>query len=279
MLPNEYYKAFEVRNYSSFAALVFLMLECFSNCHSEYIYIWKARPTAVKYIYFISRYTGLIGQIVNYILIHVLLIAPVKPERCRVWYLFLLGTCAIALASLDAILLLRVYALYRQNMKVHILALPLILQFVVASVMSERATRHCTFNSYCDKPTSPIDISLIGGSVVLAHAALWVATFAKRNVAEGRAAVVQLVVREGAWVVLILIGVIAISSTYVVVSELVNPFTIFVWPTALISVITCRIILNMNKLKIEVPRQQGQFDSTEFRLSTFEINSCGVRSD
>ena len=148
------------------------------------------------------------------------------------------------LASLDAILLLRgtllnaakiianlnsleqVYALYmyRKNVKVHILAVPIILQFVVASFQMGRVSHCHNFSPHCNKPTSLMDVSLAGcvfwypsysvsvtlcpsrGSVVLAHVALLIATFAKRNVAEGRAVVVRLVVREGAWIVFFLIG-------------------------------------------------------------------------
>lgn len=41
-------------------------------------------------------------------------------------------------------------------------------------------------------------------TVLLAHVALWVATFRKRNL--GDAAVLHLVIREGAYIVLILVG-------------------------------------------------------------------------
>ena len=168
-----------------------------------------------------------------------------KPELCRVWYLFLFGVCAIILATLDAVLLLRgilvnvariianlnwlepVYAMFRKNPKVYILSLPIALQFIVASVQIERVSRCHNFNPHCNKPTSLMDVGLAGcvfvstysvsvtlcssrGSVVLAHATLLVATFfAKRKVAKkgaAGAAVVRLVVREGAWIILSLIG-------------------------------------------------------------------------
>lgn len=168
-----------------------------------------------------------------------------KLELCRAWYLFLLAVYAAILATLDAILLLRgillnaakiiannlnwleiVYALYmyRKNARVHILAVPIILQFIVASVQMERVSRSIKFSPQCSKPTSLKDVSLTGcvfwypsysvsvtlcssrASVFLAHAALFVATFAKRNVAEGRAVVVRLVVRESAWIIFFIIG-------------------------------------------------------------------------
>lgn len=119
-----------------------------------------------------------------------------------------------------------VYALYmyRTNAIVHILALPIIGQFIVAIIQIEQVSRCFEFNPYCIKPTSLKTVGLTGcviwypsyslsvtlcssrGSVVLAHAVLLVATFAKRNVAEGRAVVVRLVVREGTWIVFGLIG-------------------------------------------------------------------------
>ena len=116
-----------------------------------------------------------------------------------------------------------VYALYmyKKNAKVHLLALPIMAQFIIGSVRVSRCPR---FDPYCNKPTSLMDACFTGcvfwypsysvsvtlcfsrGSVVLAHTILWVATYAKRNVGEGQAVVVRLVVREGAWIVFSLIG-------------------------------------------------------------------------
>ena len=114
--------------------------------------------------------------------------------------------------------------MYRRNVKARILALPIIIQFIVGSVQIARVSRCPNFHSYCIKPTSLMDVGLTGcvswypshsvseilcssrGSVVLAHAVLFVATFAKQSGPEGRAAVGRLVVREGAWIVFSLIG-------------------------------------------------------------------------
>ena len=145
----------------------------------------------------------------------------------------------------------------------HILALPLVLQFVVASILMERASRSY-FNSHCDKQTSsnkmiglmgwvlkcPLDsVSVIflylRGSVILAHTALWVTTFAKRNIAQGHAVVVRLVVREGGWTVLLLFGqylhsiltfrlhspfpgIVVTAAGFAIISDSSNPFAIFV---------------------------------------------------
>lgn len=85
------------------------------------------------------------------------------------------------------------------------------------------------------------------GSVLVAHAAIWVTTFAKRNIAQGHAIVVRVVVREGAWIVFLLLGqwsnfyyipstgiftyfagIVASQSAYAVVSDSSNPFAFFV---------------------------------------------------
>ena len=84
------------------------------------------------------------------------------------------------------------------------------------------------------------------GSLVLAHATLLVATNAKRNVAQGGAAVVRLVVREGSLIVSLLIGqyptfslivylppvyfagIVAAQASYAVVSQSSSPFAFFV---------------------------------------------------
>lgn len=62
--------------------------------------------------------------------------------------------------------------------------------------------------AYSGCPMYSVSVTLCSsrGTLVLAHATLLVAIFAKRNVAQGGAAVVRLVVREGSWIVFLLIG-------------------------------------------------------------------------
>ena len=123
------------------------------------------------------------------------------------------------------------YALYKKNPKIFILTIPIILQFVVGAILARfKFSDENVFNYQCDLHTVPVDVVYLGYvstplqvygkynssftvffcfcsiSVILAHAALWLVTFVRRKVAGGHAAVVKLVVHEGAWIFVLLSG-------------------------------------------------------------------------
>ena len=123
-----------------------------------------------------------------------------------------------------------VYALYKKNPKIFILTIPIILQFVIGAILTTfKFSNENVFNYQCDVHTVPVDGVYLGYvsttasnftestiplllfmfcsiSVILAHAALWLVTFVQRKVAGGHAAVVKLVVHEGAWIFVLLSG-------------------------------------------------------------------------
>ena len=121
--------------------------------------------------------------------------------------------------------------MYKKNPKIFILTIPIILQFVVGAILATfKFSNENVFNYQCDVHTVPVDGVYLGYvsttpskftesttplfttfcfcsiSVILAHAALWLVTFAQRKVAGGHAAVVKLVVHEGAWIFVLLSG-------------------------------------------------------------------------
>ncbi|KAF8156088.1 hypothetical protein B0H34DRAFT_520797 [Crassisporium funariophilum] len=262
--PNE----FKISNYSSLAALVILLLDHGSTCTSEYTFIWRTPSCSAKHLYLFARYFSLAVQVLNYCLIHTVLVhAPVKVAQCQAWFTFLFVSSGLSLATLDAILLLRVYALYQKNLKVCLLVLPLSLPFIISFGIGRHIYINTAFNPICVLQRTPFEAAFLVPTVVIAHMAVWVTTFARRNVAHGQAAVVRLVVHEGAWTVVVFCAIVAAIAPYSYTTQSSNPFVIYVWPTTVFSITSCRLIMNMRRLKTE-PTGLSISSVYDLRLST-----------
>ncbi|TFK31288.1 hypothetical protein BDQ12DRAFT_753444 [Crucibulum laeve] len=70
----------------------------------------------------------------------------------------------------------------------------------------------------------------------------------KRNIAYGRAPVVGLMIRDGAWIFVLVCAVFIVTVPYTLTTKASKSHVIFVWPMSLFSIGTCRIILNMQSL-------------------------------
>ncbi|KAF4618546.1 hypothetical protein D9613_009724 [Agrocybe pediades] len=198
-------KSFNLRNYLSLFALILVFLDSIWSIKAEYKFIWPA-PRGPRFLYLWSRYVALATLIAHYVFVHVVLSeGPVSPFRCQVWFAVLAVSCVSLQCALDAILILRIYALYLRNPKIFILltlvAIPYLIAFilVVRNVLKEDA-----FNHHCDLKHTPIEAVPLGVMTILSHLAMWLATYSRRNIAEGRATVVDLVVKGGHWALALL---------------------------------------------------------------------------
>ncbi|KJA14156.1 hypothetical protein HYPSUDRAFT_461693 [Hypholoma sublateritium FD-334 SS-4] len=229
--------AFSARNYTSLAALVFLILDHLTGCKSEYKYIWRsliftrASSSVIGLLYIWARYSALITMIGHYALVRVLLAKGSVPEmQCRTWFLSLFMSMASQMLVLDAILFLRVYALHCKDKKILFLIVPIIAQFTPATVTFWSILRQSTFDYKCDfRNPKQLQFALQGVTVIFAHASLWAASFAKRNIGRGPCvALVKMVVHEGLWAFVLLLAIVSgvVSPSFVLRSA--NPFIIFV---------------------------------------------------
>ncbi|KAF9034056.1 hypothetical protein BJ165DRAFT_1410077 [Panaeolus papilionaceus] len=93
----------------------------------------------------------------------------------------------------------------------------------------------------------------------------------KRKIGRGHVPIVRLVVNEGAWVSIILFGIITANISLDVAFDVANPFIFFAVSSTLISVLTCRIIRSMHSLAIDASskvRENSSCDDDAFRLTT-----------
>jgi hypothetical protein len=224
-------RAFNTRHYSSLSGLIFLILDHALTFKDEYNHIWRAQIRIdVQLFYLIARYLALSAEIAHYSLLRVFLIrSPIPLNVCQGWFTFLFITLSVLVFILDVVLFLRILALYERNWKIFLLCIPTLLPFAVGAWLFVGNTfSPDSFNLLCDVVKIPVELPFLAAVVIMSHGLLWVATFAKRNIAQGRAVVVRLVVQEGAWAFVLLCAIIAGVMPYSFVSRSSNPSVIFI---------------------------------------------------
>ncbi|KAF9480367.1 hypothetical protein BDN70DRAFT_920611 [Pholiota conissans] len=255
-------RAFNVRNYTSLVALVFVAVDHIWWAKAEYQHIWRlatfnrTASLIIGVLYIWARYSSLFTLIAHYVFIHKFLAkGSVSDKKCSAWFLVLFVDSWSLVLVLDIILFLRVYALYSKNKKTLVLAVPIIVQFVIPTLTFWSVFRDKSFDYKCNfkfRNSQKMETVLQGVVVIVAHASLWVAVFVKRNAGRGPyTLIVKLVVHEGFCTFAILLALVSGLAPHLYASRSANPFILFVWPITVISITACRLIMNMRSLSVE----------------------------
>ncbi|KAF8166696.1 hypothetical protein BJ912DRAFT_1149848, partial [Pholiota molesta] len=240
------------RKWSAVAALAVLVWEYALTARSEFRYIWRRPVSVVKVIYLFARYYGLVVQAVNLHLVSGPLWNLAIPEQvCHKWFLFLIGSSCLLLAAVDAILMLRVYALYLQDVKAGIfLATLFIAQQGFESYIAPATVFGVPYDSICDSRGTHHGAVYFGVSLWVVHLTLVAMTLAKRNLAVLGAPVVRLVRRDGIWIVAVICGLFTAIIPYAVAKQVSKAHIAFGWPISIFSLSCCRMIMNMLQLGV-----------------------------
>ncbi|KAF9040823.1 hypothetical protein BJ165DRAFT_325892 [Panaeolus papilionaceus] len=236
---------FHSRNYSSLAALVLVVFDYLSTLIFEYRSIWVPPARAVKLLYLCSRYLGLTSQIAHYTLIHTHLAkAPVSPTTCRVWITSLISSSVCLLLVLDGILFLRIYALYQQRKRMLWVLIPIATQPIAIAISTQRSLfKEGDLDELCDYKGSVLDAVILSFIVLSVHMILWVVTFVRRNIAQGQAVVVKLVVQESAWALALFFAMLVAIAPYSSMKRRISPFFILSWTIGLQSILVSRCVV------------------------------------
>ncbi|KAF9040825.1 hypothetical protein BJ165DRAFT_1492444 [Panaeolus papilionaceus] len=260
--------AFKSRNYTSLAALIVTVIDYLLAVKFEYTSIWVPPYRIIKLLYVCSRYLSLITQIVHYTLIHTHLAnAPVSASMCQVWIFGLLGSTISLLMILDAVLLLRIYALYQKHKGTLWLLIPIAAQPPALIITCCRSLLgEGRLNGVCEYEGSVVYALSTSITILFAHALLWVATFMRRNIAQGHAVVVKLAVSESALALALIFAALCAIVPYTALKHRVCPFFVIPWLVTVIPMLCCRLIMSMRRLKVETIRQNNEAD--RYVLST-----------
>ncbi|GLB40019.1 hypothetical protein LshimejAT787_0705290 [Lyophyllum shimeji] len=246
-----------IRTCSSVAALSVLIWECLINFDHEYAHIWHPPTGPAKRIYLFARYYGICWHIVD----AVAMLGPLanlgtQPLICTLWHGSKLFSCVVLLVALEVVLSIRLYALYCKSRNIGVFLAAMLGTGVAVSLTSYvRSMRAIHFTNACVVQKTPYDYVYFCIFSLMRHALLWMLTIHKRNVGRchcsNRAPIVHLMLRDGA----LIFGVVSVTLGSIIPSAFLVPVmaqTMFPWLTSLVSIFTCRVILNMQRLQIEI---------------------------
>ncbi|TFK39632.1 hypothetical protein BDQ12DRAFT_734952 [Crucibulum laeve] len=224
------------------------------NAPEEYIQIWQRPWSHIKFLYVFSRYFALAAQLVERMLLSsVLFQQPISPNICRPYYYFQTVVVMCILATLELVLMLRVYAFYNQDKKVGLL---FIVVFITETgcnfIFGIRRVYQVEFDAACIIESIPRSVVGLGATVAFTQCLIWGMTILKDS---GLARyqlkavpIVRVMKRDGVLVFIAISAMVSVSIPYTVLVKQ----TAHVVPQAVVtvfSVMTCHLILNMQRLK------------------------------
>ncbi|KAF8960808.1 hypothetical protein BDZ97DRAFT_1284220 [Flammula alnicola] len=238
-----------LRNVLCLAGAVWMTWEYIITCRDEYQYIWR-----VKVLYMLARYLTLGVLWANtYIVFVPLSCVPVPRHACVGWFLLLMISASLLLAAIDSLIMLRVYALYNCSLKMAVFFTGLlVMQMMLIAISVSRTLHLLPFSETCDVLETPQEVIYVMAGDVFTQTILLLLTIAKRKVAFGESLLVHLVVRDGAWVFVLLVSIWAATIPYSLFTHVSKLHLMFVFPIALMSTATCRLIMNMHKIPLEM---------------------------
>ncbi|KAF4612570.1 hypothetical protein D9613_012699 [Agrocybe pediades] len=215
-------QSLRLRKQLALAMLSVLLYEYAVTCKNEYRHIWRKPFNVVLGIYLFSRYFALTFQVVNTLLVLIgPLSEPVTSERtCSVWIAFQVASTTSLVMALDIILMLR------RIFKVR-------------------------YNSVCEPLHMHPSFKYLGVAGGVLHIWLAILTAAKWNLAKMGIPVAKLVARDSAWTITLVFVLLAFLFPYSIRSNGAKAEINFMCPTTLISIATCRVIMNMRTLAFQ----------------------------
>ncbi|KAF9527663.1 hypothetical protein CPB83DRAFT_385124 [Crepidotus variabilis] len=244
------------------ACLVVLFLDTVSTWRVEYRAVWRQRKGLISAIYLWARYGALAALVVHNILAQIVLPRSTPPtiRQCSIWFSVVVVVCGSLSIGLEAILTLRVYALYGKTKKIWILVVPAGIQygccalFVYFRVLKLGAVPG--FDSTCGLRTNVMEGMMPGFTTLIFHGLLYGATLAKRRVRASPTSpinrlIIQWVTREGTMAFALMIFIVTFVGPSMSVSRTIRLEFVFILPITFISLTTSRLILNMKTLTFE----------------------------
>lgn len=256
-------------------ALATQIMEFFHCFADEVEYIWHGRISFVTYLYAWSRYFPLIAQIVNLVFMEIAQSPSAHDHTCLMGFITKAVTAQIATTCVELILLVRVHALYNRSRKSGILlGLVFITGFALEVTSDIRVIKSVidSPNNICmPPPYERLALALFAAGVGLVQSTLLFMTVSKvilgRKLGWGRTPLVSLMLRDGVIVFALLIVVVTLIITFEIAQnmEVLKWNAIFSWYVSLLSIVGCRVIMNMRRLG---PQHQRSSDVSELQQFT-----------
>ncbi|KAN0088304.1 hypothetical protein V8E55_005361 [Tylopilus felleus] len=265
--------------FSSGAAVVLVIWDSLLTLDNEVNYIWSGSGRAhVRWIYLFSRWFGLLNQI------------AIQIWRCSLaaWNPVPLRTCEIFIYSegvaflilelcLDAILILRIWAVYRRQHLYIAIALVIVLFETLVSIMTQAiSVPKSIVDGSCIILHTPTATTCLAVGTMISQIVLFGLIYRGKSLlqpAARRSKLITVVVRDGVLGFGVVIGTVTMTCVYFLFNQAVINVLI-PWMLAAPTILTPRMILNM-QMAAEPTESLLEFTTDLGIIPNSEIHSSG----
>ncbi|PPR01333.1 hypothetical protein CVT24_006335 [Panaeolus cyanescens] len=169
---------------------------------------------------------------------------PVQGTVCQIWAGCLLGGASASLVALNINVVSRVYDLYSREWKIGVLVLGLLLlQFMCNIWFSHSYLQENIFDPLCNIIGFDKRIMILVCNTMLTQTVLWGLVTKKTSGPLG-SRTRAIFIYENTYIYGLIFALTIILTPIAVFDGVVRPGLILLWPQTLISIVTCRMILN-----------------------------------
>ncbi|KAF8992396.1 hypothetical protein BDQ17DRAFT_209087 [Cyathus striatus] len=260
------------RNQSCCAALALLIWDFIINIEDEWRCIWSTSPVfmnPVKFGYLYVRYFTIVCHSINvYFAINSLSAVPIKPSLCILWFSIVLWCSYSLVVVFNILMMLRVYALYGKDKKVAAsLFILLIIDGAISISYALRSIPALNLDATCRAHRGFKHILQFTLVVIMTQSTLLYLTIRKRKIVPDCShPLIALVVRDSAWIWILFCGIFLANLPYSKMAAVIRIDISFMWPTAIMSIAVCKIVINMQKLKVETPVDESVYLTSHISL-------------
>ncbi|KAF9529378.1 hypothetical protein CPB83DRAFT_263260 [Crepidotus variabilis] len=261
---------------SSGGALIVLVWEWAITLDDEIELIWSANRSWLKWNFLFTRYFIIGVQWLVYLNRSLEMAIRYQyhldQKLVRTWYSIQILTAALAMCSLEVVLMARVYALYGQSKRIFLVLFSLLaLEFVVAIMGLAVTLPGHTFTSVNVITRLPTSFAYFGFTALVVQASILVLTIGKYvKGSMYTVPLVRLMARDGTltfFAVTLFELFVAVYSLY----RVEYAVTAYAWLLTIVSASACRLIVNM--LRLSTANFESEDAVSEQRTTNLRITT------
>ncbi|KAF9256378.1 hypothetical protein L218DRAFT_216911 [Marasmius fiardii PR-910] len=241
-------------NQSSVAALAFLVYDVLITIDEEVNLIWPRPWSFLKVIYVFVRYIPVLVQIsIIFVGTELPVALNYTPRDCFIWMTYQAAALITIVATVDLILILRVFALYHDNRLVKYIVGALYLVYLAGMCAGlVLGVPKIKYNSLCVVIDAANIMALYLGSAMFFQTVLFLLTTAKFISAVragwGNVPILRVVMRDGTWAFTLLLLIEAGYGSLYALPNRSYAGILYGWLLTAFSFSGYRILLNLNNL-------------------------------
>jgi len=249
----------QLGGYNAAASWLIMVWEGIITLGDEVEFIWPMPNTAyLKWLYFFGKYfaltfqTAMFGIQVGYLAKH-----PISLHACQTFRLIEMIASTMLMLCFDAVLLLRIYALYGFcTWSSAFGTFGVFIEFVSTIIAAVLTIPETLYDSRCTMVrVSKMILIFVVGTFISQAILLWLAYRRREHAVRARSTIACVTIRDGMLVFVCFASFLTIVTIWTIHNSPVTTLLIFYIPVVTF-VATCRIILNLQRTRYNSGTQQ-----------------------